>query len=119
MPSSRGFSQPRFNVHLFCLLHWQAGSLPLVPSEKPSQKPTDRQTHPHTKSQNGQQTYVNSKQQTFRRLHWRNVDDLEFGNDFLNKLKAQSIKKKRFDTMNFIDLKVSPLQNILSREQRC
>ena len=57
---------------------------------------SDRQTHTHThtKSQNGQQTYVNSKQQTFRRLHWRNVDDFEFGNDFLNKPKAQSIKKK-------------------------
>ena len=76
---------------------------------------TDRQTHTHTKSQNGQQTYVNSKQQTFRRLHWRNVDDLEFGNDFLNKPKAQSIKKKRCDTINFINLKVSPQQNIVKR----
>ena len=92
------FTTQGFNVHLFCLLHWQAGSLPLAPSEKPlsqTGRQTDRQTHTHTKSQNGQQTYVNSKEQTFRRLHWRNVDDLEFGNDFLNKPKAQSVKKKK------------------------
>ena len=31
MPSSRGYFQPRDS-----LLHWQAGSLPLVPPEKPS-----------------------------------------------------------------------------------
>ena len=27
--SSRGFSQPRDQIHVFRLLHWQAGSLPL------------------------------------------------------------------------------------------
>ena len=32
MPSSRGSSQPRgLNPRLLCPLHWQAGSLPLVP----------------------------------------------------------------------------------------
>ena len=34
MPSSRGSSQG-LNPHLLCLLHWQAGSLPLVPPGKP------------------------------------------------------------------------------------
>ena len=34
MPSSKGSSQPRENVHLLCLLHWQAGSLPLAPPEE-------------------------------------------------------------------------------------
>ena len=34
--SSRGSFQPRdSNLHLLCLLHWQAGSLPLVPGGKP------------------------------------------------------------------------------------
>ena len=32
--SSRGSSQPRLKPCLLLLLHWQAGSLPLVPSEK-------------------------------------------------------------------------------------
>ena len=31
MPSSRESSQPRDRTHVSCLLHWQAGSLPLVP----------------------------------------------------------------------------------------
>ena len=35
MPSSRGSSQPRDQTHLLCLLHWQAGSLPLAPPGKP------------------------------------------------------------------------------------
>ena len=34
MHSSMGFSQP-MNLHLLHLLHWQAGSLPLVPPGKP------------------------------------------------------------------------------------
>ena len=36
MPSSGGSSWPRgLNLHLLCLLHWQAGSLPWVPPGKP------------------------------------------------------------------------------------
>ena len=38
MPSSRGFSWPRDrtpNLDLLCILHWQMGSLPLVPLGKP------------------------------------------------------------------------------------
>ena len=35
MPSSRVSSQPRGRTHLLCLLHWQAGSLPLAPPGKP------------------------------------------------------------------------------------
>ena len=36
MPSSRGSSRPRDQTHyLLCLLHWQAGSLPLAPPGKP------------------------------------------------------------------------------------
>ena len=34
MPSSRGSSRPRDRTCV-CLQHWQAGSLPLVPPEKP------------------------------------------------------------------------------------
>ena len=30
MPSSRGSSWPRDWIHVFCLLHWQEGSLPLA-----------------------------------------------------------------------------------------
>ena len=30
MPFSRGSSQPRDQIHISYLLHWQAGSLPLV-----------------------------------------------------------------------------------------
>ena len=38
MSSSRGSSQPRgSNLHLSCLLHWQAGSLPLGSPGKPTQ----------------------------------------------------------------------------------
>ena len=33
--SSRRHSLPKSNQHLLCLLHWQAGSLPLVPPGKP------------------------------------------------------------------------------------
>ena len=33
---SRGSSQPRDQTCLLCLLHWQAGSLPLAPPGKPS-----------------------------------------------------------------------------------
>ena len=32
MPFSRGSSQPKDQTHISCLLHWQAGSLPLAPS---------------------------------------------------------------------------------------
>ena len=35
MPSSRGSFQPRDQTHVLCLLHWQAGSLPLGPPGKP------------------------------------------------------------------------------------
>ena len=35
IPSSRGSSQNRSNPCLLCLLHWQAGSLPLAPPGKP------------------------------------------------------------------------------------
>ena len=36
MPSCRGSSRPRDRTHvLLCLLHWQAGCLPLVPPGKP------------------------------------------------------------------------------------
>ena len=31
---SRGFSWPRDQTHVLCLLHWQAGSLPVVPPGK-------------------------------------------------------------------------------------
>ena len=36
MPSSRRFSRPQDWTHISCLLHWQSGSLPLVPPGKPS-----------------------------------------------------------------------------------
>ena len=36
MPSSRGSSSPGTNLRLLRLLHWQAGSLLLVPPEKPT-----------------------------------------------------------------------------------
>ena len=36
MPSSRGSSKPRDRTQIsLCFLHWQEGSLPLVPPEKP------------------------------------------------------------------------------------
>ena len=36
LPSSRGSSRPRDRTRIFlCLLHWQAGSSPLVPPGKP------------------------------------------------------------------------------------
>ena len=35
MSSSRGSSQPRDRTRVSCLLHWQTGSLPLVPPRKP------------------------------------------------------------------------------------
>ena len=36
LPSFRGSSQTQgSNLHLLCLLHWQAGSLPLAPPGKP------------------------------------------------------------------------------------
>ena len=34
-PSSRGSSHPRDQTQVLCLLHWQAGYLPLTPSGKP------------------------------------------------------------------------------------
>ena len=34
-PFSRGSSRPRDRTHISCLLHWQAGSLPLAPPGKP------------------------------------------------------------------------------------
>ena len=36
VPSAPGFSWPRYWTHLLCLLHWQAGSLPLAPPRKPA-----------------------------------------------------------------------------------
>ena len=36
MPSSRELSWPRDQTHISYLLHWQVGSLPLVPPGKPS-----------------------------------------------------------------------------------
>ena len=35
IPSSRGSSQSRDRTHISCLLHWQAGSLPLALRGKP------------------------------------------------------------------------------------
>ena len=35
MPSSKGSSDPGIEPGLLCLLHWQAGSLPLAPPGKP------------------------------------------------------------------------------------
>ena len=35
MPSSRGLSRHRDQTRVLCLLHWQVGSLPPVPSEAP------------------------------------------------------------------------------------
>ena len=35
MPSSRGLSDPGLNLCLFCLLHWEMGSLSPVPTGKP------------------------------------------------------------------------------------
>ena len=34
MHSFRDLPYPRFRPHLFCLLHWQVGSLPVVPPGK-------------------------------------------------------------------------------------
>ena len=39
MPSSRGSSRPRFDLHLLCLLPWQAASLPLGLSGKSLKAP--------------------------------------------------------------------------------
>ena len=36
MPSSRGFSQPCDGTCVSCLLHWQVGSVQLMPTGKPS-----------------------------------------------------------------------------------
>ena len=36
IPSSRGSSEPRDQTCISCLLHWQAGSLPLAPPGKPA-----------------------------------------------------------------------------------
>ena len=47
MPSSRGSSQPRDQTCVSCLLHWQAGYLPLVPPGRP----THTHTHTHTHTQ--------------------------------------------------------------------
>ena len=35
MSSYSGFPTHRSNLHIFCLMHWQAGSLPLAPPGKP------------------------------------------------------------------------------------
>ena len=35
MPSSRASSQPGDRAHVLCLLHWQVGSLPLMPPGNP------------------------------------------------------------------------------------
>ena len=47
-PPPRDLSKPGSNPHLLCLLHWQAGSLPLAPPEKPFIVPTLTQMPPHT-----------------------------------------------------------------------
>ena len=38
MPSSRGSTWPWDQIHVSCLLHWQMGSLPLVPPGKPQNR---------------------------------------------------------------------------------
>ena len=38
MSSFRGSSRPRDRTRVSCLLHWQSGSLPLVPPRKPYNK---------------------------------------------------------------------------------
>ena len=54
MPFSRGSSQPRDQIHISYLLHWQAGSLPLAPpgklnhSHTHTHTDTHRHTHTHT-----------------------------------------------------------------------
>ena len=40
LPSSRGSSQPRDLTCVSCLLHWQAGPLPLTPPGKPKLSPS-------------------------------------------------------------------------------
>ena len=49
MPSSRGSSRPRdqTNPCLLCLLHWQVGSLPLVPPGKHPVEPVGAQVSPN------------------------------------------------------------------------
>ena len=48
MPSSRGSSRPRDqnNPCLLCFLHWQVGSLPLVPPGKHPVEPVGAQVSP-------------------------------------------------------------------------
>ena len=36
IPCSRGSSQPKDRIHISCLMHWQSGYLPLVPTGKPT-----------------------------------------------------------------------------------
>ena len=45
MPSSRGSFQPRDGTHISCLLHWQAGSLPLAPPGNRHPPPAPRNTN--------------------------------------------------------------------------
>ena len=44
MPASRGSSRPGDRTHVSCLLHWQAGSLPLAPPGKPLDRRTKVQS---------------------------------------------------------------------------
>lgn len=57
------------------------------------------------------------KCKTPRREHRRYLDDLEFGNDFLDIIpKPQSMKERIDKSWAFIKLKISALQKILSRD---
>ena len=53
MPSSRGSSDPRLNPCFLCLLHWQAGSLPLCHLGSPTEESSSSleihilRPHPH------------------------------------------------------------------------
>ena len=64
MPSSRGSSRPRDRTQVSRLLHWQAGSLPLVPSGKTFLKISD------AKSQMCLSFYNNYTSNCFFRQIW-------------------------------------------------
>ena len=65
MSSSRGSSQPRDRTRVSCLLHWQTGSLPLVPPRKP-------QTFTSLIYLNGKliHTHTHTHTHTQIKLHW-------------------------------------------------
>ena len=66
MPFSRGSSQPRDQIHISYLLHWQAGSLPLAPPGKLNHSHTHTHTHTHT------QTHTHRHTQTHTHTHTKN-----------------------------------------------